>query len=579
MNHEPQRRRALWLGRFLIAGLILIALRLLETQVIRVGYYLEHIAPYVTAAPYTDMAVPGSILASDRSVLANSIYSFSLIADLTVMSQHKEPLAGAAQQLAQILHQDPATIRKRLEAKADGGRVRLRQWLEPHQVDLIREAKIAGIALEPTYKRNYPQGKLAVHVIGMRNQFHVPLCGIEHRYALLLDGKPSAVASVADPHGGPTLGQDDAYLPPVPGLDVMLTLNVKLQSYVEACMDALWQRETPVGATAVVIKPQTGAILAMCSRPAFDPNILVAGMDAPKHARETFTQECLTNIAAQQDFEPGSTLKVFLAAACLKNHLDPDNTHYCPGHFNAGGRPINCWGEWATRGHGTVDMERLVAVSCNVAAAQTALDLGADRYISFLRLAGFGSPTHAGYHAETAGRIPRPDNLPRRDLASMGFGQGLSVSAIQLTSAAAALANGGLRMHPHILAAVYNKDATLYKTPEFPKPVRVCTEDTANAVLRMMQTAVESGTARVAAIEGIAVAAKTGTAQIWNPPTNSFLTNKYLTSFLLICPVEDPQFVVFVACNQPERGRHGADTAGPVARDIAGFAMRQLAGR
>ncbi len=578
MNYEPQRRRALWLGRLFIAGLILIALRLLETQVIRVGYYLDHIAPYVTTAPHTDMAVPGSILASDGSVLAKSTYSFSLIADLRIMRREKEPLAGVAQQLAQILRQDAASIRKRLEGQANSSRVVLRQWLEPDQVAPVREAKISGIVLEPTYRRNYPLGKLAVHAIGIRNQFHVPLAGLEHRYALLLDGKPSAVASVADPHGGPTLGQDDAYLPPVPGLDIMLTLNVKLQSYVEACMDALWKRETPVGATAVVIKPQTGAILAVCSRPAFDPNIVVAGVDAPKDAKEAFTQEHLTNIAAEQDFEPGSTLKVFLAAACLENHIDPKRTHYCAGHFNAGGRPINCWGEWATRGHGTVDMERMVAVSCNVAAAQTALELGADRYVSFLRLAGFGSSTRAGFHGETAGRLTRSHSVPRRDLASMGFGQSLSVSSLQLASAAAALANRGLRMQPHILAGVYNKDGTLHKQPELPEPVRLCSEKTARSVLRMMQTAVENGTARVAAIEGMAVAAKTGTAQKWDPVTRSFPRGRYVTSFLLICPVDNPQFVIFVACDEPQRSHHGADTAGPVARDIAGFAMRQLAG-
>ncbi len=579
MNYEPQRQRALWLGRLLIGGLILITLRLIETQIIHARYYLDHIAPYVTNAPHTDMALPGSILASDHSLLAQSIYSYSLIADLKVMRQEKEPLAGAAQQLAQILHQDVASIRKRLEAKSGAGRVLLRQWLEPDQVQAIRDANISGIILHPTYKRSYPHGKLAVHVIGTRNQFHVPLGGIEHRYALLLDGKPSAVTSVADPYGGPTLGQDGAYLPPVAGLDVMLTLNVKLQSYVEACMDALWERETPVGATAVVIKPQTGAILAVCSRPTFDPNIIVAGADAPKDAKRALTQDHLTNIAAEQDFEPGSTLKVFLAAASLDAGIDPKATHYCPGHFNAGGRPISCWGEWATRGHGTVDMERMIAVSCNVAAAQTALGLGADKYIPFLRLAGFGSPTRAGFHGETVGRIPRADNLPKRDLASMGFGQGLSVSSLQLASAAAALANHGLRMHPHILAGVYNKDGTLYKKPELPEPTRICSEETAKTVLHMMQTAVENGTARVAAIEGVAVAAKTGTAQKWDPVTRSFPANRHVTSFLTICPADDPQFVIFVACDEPRRNRHGADTAGPVARDIADFAMRQLSAR
>ncbi len=576
-TYKPQRRRALLLGRLALVALALIALRLGEIQLVRSHYYLHYIAPKVTAQPRTGRAVPGSIFARDGTVLAQSIYTYTLIADPVRMAQKKEPFAGVAHQLAQITNKDETAIRATLEARRNKEYVVLQQWLEPDQVPAIREADVCGITLDSSYKRHYPNGTLACHLVGARNQFHIPLCGLEHRYRLLLDGKPSAVTSITDSAGSPTLGQEDAVLPAVAGFDIMLTLDLGLQRYVEASIDALWKRETPRSACALVMKPSTGEILAMCSRPKFDSNMLASGADADEAARIAFRQEHTCNVVVEKNFAPGSTFKILLAAAALEAGIDPVQQFFCPGHYDAGGQLINCWGKYRTQGHGYVNMERMVAKSCNIAAAQIALELGPERYIAFLRKAGIGTPPHAGFSGETAGFLAKPETLSRRDLAVMGFGQRVSTSALQLTAAAAAIANGGVKMHPHIIAAVLNKDGTIFRRPNLPEPVRVCSETTARAVLRMMVAAVDYGTARTAAIEGVPVAAKTGTGQIWNPQTRTFYVGRYLTSFLLICPADNPEFVVYVAAVEPQVGQHGADVAGPTARDIASFALRQVA--
>jgi len=583
LSHRPQRHRAVYLGYLVLAALGVVAIRLFELQVIHHKYYIEEIAPIITPGDRLGIPVPGSILARDSGVLAKSITSYSLVANTVTMRREGESFAGAAQQVASILGKDADTIRSKLETRertAEGSQhVVLKQWLSSDQVSAIQEANISGIVCESAYRRHYPNGVLASSLLGARNQFHIPLGGLEYCYRLLIDGRCSATAAVSDSLGGNDIGHGEAFLPGVSGLDLMLTLDLGLQRYVEACMDALCRREHPKGASAVVLKPSTGEILAMCTRPAFDPDVLVSGIDADKAARSAFRERHMHNLAVEQDFAPGSTFKVLLAAAALENRLDPDRRFHCPGHCDVGGRPINCWGEYRTRGHGDVNMERMIAMSCNVTAARIALELGPQRYIDFLRRAGIGTVPHAGFPAETAGILPRPQTLARRDLAAMGFGQSVSTSPLQLVAAVSAIANGGVKTHPHIIAAVLNKDGTVFRRPSLPKPVRVCNEAAARQVLDMMTAAVRYGTARVAAIDGVDVAAKTGTSQIWDPRTRSFYADRYIMSFLLICPADKPEFVVYVAADEPQVGRHGADVAGPTARDIADFALRQVAGR
>jgi cell division protein FtsI/penicillin-binding protein 2 len=494
------------------------------------------------------------------------------------MRKKGESLPGVAQQLETILGADGDRMLQRLVDRQDSSYVVLQQWLDSEQAPAVRDANIKGLVLEPTYRRNYPRGRLASHILGFRNQFHTPLAGIEYHYQLLLDGKPSAVASVTDGAGGPALGQEDSSLPAVAGCDLVLTLDAALQDYVDARTDALWDHEEPKAAHVVVLEPSTGAILAMASRPDFNPQVAVKGPDATPEERAALNYAHTHNYAVESDYEPGSTLKVLLAAAALENDLDPARQFDCKGTFEVkGGDPIRCWGKYEKRGHGKVDLEHMVAWSCNVAAAQVALTLKPDYYIDFLRMAGLGTPPRAGFPAETAGQMPSPSKVGKRDLAAMGFGQSITASPLQLAAAAAAIANEGERAQPHILASVVRKDGSLFAEPSLPEPARLCSKTTADAVLSMMHAAVEYGTAGTAKIEGVSVAAKTGTAQKWDKERHRYVEDKYLTSFLLICPTDQPRFVIYVSVDEPTVGRHGSDAAGPTARDIASFAMRQVA--
>jgi stage V sporulation protein D (sporulation-specific penicillin-binding protein) len=593
-TYRPQRQRLQWANLFIVFSLVVVSGRLVQLQLVSANYYRETLSPQLLAQPRTGAAVPGALLARDGSELARSIYSYTVTANPARIDAGKQSISVVASQLGPLIGVDVAQLQKRLEERKGRQYAVLKQWLDVDLVPAVRAAGIDGINLVPSYRRTYPHGTLACHILGTRNQFHVPLSGLEHRYRLLLDGKPSATASVSNNPSSAALGQDDSMLPAIAGFDIVLTLDLALQRYVDAAMDELCQRETPKNACAIVMDPTNGDILAMASRPAFDPEQQPLGNERRK-ATQALSEDNSSNVAVETEYEPGSTMKVLLAAAALDSGISPSVTHYCTGRYDAGGQPINCWGRYRVEGHGSVDMQHMIAMSCNVAAAKIALELGPQKYLEFLQKAGLGQPPGAGFPAEATGSVVRKEWLDkdavssganrlvinakaisRRDVAVMGFGQGLSCSALQLTSAVSALANGGVRNRPRIIRQILNKDGTVFRTPTQPAPVQLCSPQTAKTVLRMMIAAVERGTAKVAAIDGVQVAAKTGTAQIWDRQEGRFHASRHLTSFILVCPADQPRFVVYVAADGAKAGAHGSDVAGPTARDIASFALRQL---
>ncbi len=576
-RYRPDRKRATWLLVCACAAFAVVALRLVWLQVVARDYYMENIRPLVTARPATDMATPGSILARDGSVLATSVYAYSLIVDPAHMRQAGESYAGVAQQLAGIIGKDADDILACLDKNKDSRYCLIQQWLSTEQADAIRDARIKGINLKGSFRRDYPNGSLACHIIGARNQFHTPLSGLEYEFRLLIDGRCSAVASGTGSSGPQTLEQEENSLPPVPGFDIELTLDIALQSYVEASLDTVFTRERPKSAVAIVMRPDTGEILAMCARPAFNPNAKVEGFTLSPEHRAGHSLADMRNLCVERDMAPGSTFKVLLAAAALDAGIDPDKTYDCSGSIRLGGAPIKCWGKYGTIGHGAVNMTKMITMSCNTVAARMAVKIGQEKYLGFLHTCGFGAQPNAGFPAEAVGDLPRTAKLAQRDLATMGFGQTVSVSPLQLVAAISAVANRGVKMHPHIISAIYNKDGSVFRRPPTPAPIRICSEASAQRVLQMMEAAVTDGTARQGAIEGVRVGAKTGTAQKWDPVTHSFPANKYLASFVLICPIDNPQFVVYVAVDEPQVGQHGSDVAGPAAQEIADFAMRNVA--
>jgi stage V sporulation protein D (sporulation-specific penicillin-binding protein) len=444
----------------------------------------------------------------------------------------------------------------------------LARLLEPERVLPLAEDRPAGVWMEREWKRVYPGGKTASHILGRRSPWHEPLEGAELRWAFLLDGRRGTRPKNVDSYGRSILGADaTGVLPSEPGKNLVLTVDWSLQQVAELALDRCMERNQPKAATCTVMDPRTGEILALASRPNFNPNGIADGTPEEISAR-------MTNLPVVRQYEPGSLFKVLLAAATLESsEYAGRQTYYCDGFTeDLGGAPLRCWDP---KGHDTVGLTRMVSHSCNIAAARFALLIGAEHYHSFVSDLGFGERTGIGLPGEASGALRPVESMRKRDLANLGFGHGVSVTDVQMLSAVCAIANDGTRMQPHIVRAVM--DAETNRPVREVEPLalgRVCSREASLGVREMMEATVERGTGRQAAIAGLRVGGKTGTAQKWIESEGGFVEGKNIVSFVMVAPLDDPRFAILVTADEPAIGEHGADVAAPVARTVAMAALR-----
>lgn len=574
-RYRPELERSRWLSVILLAGLVLIFLRLFQIQVLKHDYYVAEVGPRLESRYAAPAPQPGSILARTGEPLAESLLLDTLFADPLFMARHerRESPQGVAQQLAPLIGRSAEDILTDLTQRQDTNYVELARCV-PHDVsNQIRALRIKGLGLKPEWKREYPHGILACHLLGGRDKSHNALSGLEYRYRLLLDGNPGANLPSQDP-----LGLDNAESQRVgdaPGKDLLLTIHPDLQRQVEREMDVLWRRENPKWTACVVEDVTTGGILAMAARPGYDPNDYVRGKRAAGCKWSVVPENVTRNIPVTEAIEQGSTFKILLATAALEaGVVVPSSSFHCGGTINMGGRPISCWGEWGSKGHGNLDVSGMLAQSCNVCAAQIAVKLGAKRYGDFLRKVGIGIDPEAGFSAEAKGRLKPAEGMRKRDLGTMGFGQNVSCSGLQLTSIVSGIVNDGIMKHPHILAAALNRDGTVFRKTVVSEK-RICSPQTSATIRKMLENTVENGTGKPVKMPDFRVGGKTGTAQQWDPKLGRY-TDRYMMSFIEVAPIEAPRYVIWVACSDPKVGRHGSDTAAPAAKHIAEYALRQL---
>ncbi len=449
----------------------------------------------------------------------------------------------------------------------------------------LRAFGCKGIFFQQVARRYYPADRLASAVLGHckagkvpGDQF-VPASGVEYRYRQITQGQWIAMADKYDSWGRRILSRKMRERPRVrPGKDLILTLDFGTQEIVERLLDECWSHRRPVAANVVVMAARTGEIIAMSCRPNFDPDDIKKILpDNPPPGATGF--EHMQNLPVAKPMEPGSSFKILTIAAGLDcGAISEHDTFHCGGTEQIGGAPLKCWGKYATQGHGTLTPQGILAQSCNLGAAKVAQRIGARRLCKFLRKCGIGERPQSGLAPEHPGKLMDPDKMRVRDLACAGFGQGVLVSDLQLTSAICAILNGGKLYQPHIVRGY--TDPLTAKTYTVRRRVvrQVCSPQTSRLMRKMVRYAVDEGTGKAARIEGFAIGGKTATAQIYDPDTKRYFrgTHDHLMAFVLAAPVDrEPDFVVTVSVERPRVGEHGSDVAAPIARSIADHLLRQ----
>ena len=464
---------------------------------------------------------------------------------------------GAASALAAILGGDAESYRAKLTK--DSSFAYIARKVDVERADAVEALGLAGIYSQEDFRRVYPSNELACQVLGFVGVEDTGLEGIELQYESVLHGAPGMLIAEKGIGGYPIPGGVTLEEPAVHGQNVVLTIDKDIQ--YEAHMALLEAVETwgAKGGSVLIMDPDTGALLAAASAPAFDPNTYST---ADAKARRLS--------ALADTYEPGSTIKSLTAAAVIEEKLfTPDSMFQLPSTLKVGGRTIK---ESHSRAPVTWSLTQIVTNSSNVGAVKLGMALGEQRLYDYFAAFGLTEKTGVDFPGEAVGWLPPPSQWSASSIGNIPFGQGVSVTPLQLLRANAAIANGGELVTPHFLASLPDSPEQAVTWPK----KRVISADTAEQMRRVMKAVVEEGTGDAARVEGYAVAGKTGTAQKARTDGRGYAQGKYVGSFCGFLPADDPAVIILVSLDEPSKAIYGGTVAAPTFARLGAYCMRHL---
>lgn len=499
----------------------------------------------------------GAIFDREGEPLAISVDLQTIYTDPSLV---EDPAAEAAE-LAPVLDKDAAELEAKLRGSfPDSEFEYLARQVEPKVAKRVKGLELPGVYMESEPKRYYPGGRLASHVLGFADIDGQGLEGIEAAYDRVLQGKAGRMILEKDSTRQYELPQaDERYDPPEPGRSLFLTLDKELQYYAELTLaDAARQYHAEKG-TAIVMRPETGEILALANVPNFDPN----------RPGEFGTEE-RRNLALTDVYEPGSSFKIVTAAAALEEGVVTPHTSFgVPDSFQYSDRVFH-----DSHPHPPMQMttSEIIEQSSNVGTIQIGLRLGGARLDRYVRKFGFGKETGLDFPGESPGIVLDRSDWTGPTIATIPIGQGIAVTPMQLASAYATLANGGVWVEPKLLSGTVGAHGRVQPS-NVPASKRVVSENTAAQMVRILTRVVEKGTGIEAQIPGFAIAGKTGTAQ--KPLETGGYGNEYVATFAGFAPANDPKIVVVVILHDPSP-IWGGSTAAPTFKLITEYTLRHL---
>jgi len=466
----------------------------------------------------------------------------------------KDP-AGAARRLAPLLHQPLDAVLRKV-AQRHTGFVYLVRQLPASQAQRIGKLDMPGIQLIPSSRRIYPQRWMAAQLLGAVGTDGNGLSGLEYARDKTLRGKDGERRLVKDALGQPISLADVRAAKP--GHNVTLTLDAAIQDKVEAVLQQVGQKFSPRGATALVMDPRNGAIMALANWPRVDADNLTG---APAYARQ--------NRAIGSTYEPGSTFKAFTVAGALMDHkVTPSTPFNVPPQLQVADRTIH---DAENHGYETLTTAQILAQSSNIGADLIAAKVGRTRFDHWIRTFGFGKPTGIDLAGEESGIVPQLKQYSGSTMGNLPIGQGLAVTPMQMAAAYSTIANGGILRPPHII------ERQGARTVPIPRGRRIIKPAVA-AQLRSMLVGVlgPGGTASEASIPGYKLAGKTGTAQKPDPVHGGYSDTKFVASFVGFAPADDPRLLVAVMVDEPQGEIYGGLVAAPAFQAITSFALPYL---
>jgi stage V sporulation protein D (sporulation-specific penicillin-binding protein) len=491
----------------------------------------------------------GSIYDRNKKELAISASVDTVVAYPPEIKDYQK----TAELLAPILGLDVNAILEKI--KSSKGSVYLKRKVDQEISDKVRSLKLEGIGFTEESKRYYPDRNLAAHVLGFAGIDSQGLDGVELVYDKFLKGFPGSIVSETDALSRKLPFGSQQFIPPKDGLNLVLSIDKVIQHFAERELERAMVKHQAKKACLIAMDPNTGEILALVNKPDYDLN---KWSEVP--------QKIWRNFAVSDSYEPGSTFKVVTASSALEEGtVRPEDRFFDPGYVVVSGVRIRCW---RSQGHGSQSFMEVVQNSCNPGFISVGMKLGKENFTKYIKAFGFGQSLGIDLPGEAKG-IFNPDKIGPVELATISFGQGISVTPIQLITAVSAIANGGLLMKPHV--ALRLEDANGNTVNEFKPEVlrQVISKETSDEMREILASVVSDGTGASAKIEGYKVAGKTGTAE-------KYIDGKYISSFLGFAPADNPKIAMLVIIDEPVGAYYGGQTAAPVFQRVMADSLNYL---
>ncbi|HKE62270.1 MAG TPA: penicillin-binding protein 2 [Nitrospira sp.] len=543
----PSRSRRYLLLLLLLAGFGIILFRLVTLQVLQAAELTAR-ADRQHQKSVTLEGARGTVTDRHGKVLAMNMEVPSIFGVPTSLDSP----TNAARSLSPVLRIRRDEIEKKL--RQDKHFVWLARKVEPEQGQRLEQLSIDGIGMVMEGRRFYPKGPLLAHVLGFVGMDGLGLEGLERRYEAQLHGEKRVTILQRDALGRTVFPKGLREQVPAPGHALTLTIDEVIQYIAEKELEEAVNNAHAKAGTIIVMEPQSGAILAMAVSPRFDPNTVAS-----------LTADRWRNRALTDTYEPGSTMKVVVAAAALEEKV------MMPGSMVFGENGRMTIANTTIHDHeklGWMTFAQMIQKSSNIGAAKTGMLLGEQRMYRYLQAFGFGQRTDVDLPGEVGGLLKSPREWGRRSLASISMGQEVGVTPLQMVSAVSAIANDGVLMKPYVVSEVRDQKGQLLKNILPHVRRRAVSPDTARTLTTILEGVVTNGTGMKAAISGYRVAGKTGTAQKVDPRTGTYSSSLSVGSFVGFVPADAPRLAMIIVIDEPQGEAWGGVVAAPVFRRV-----------
>ncbi len=507
------------------------------------------------------VAKRGEITDRNGVVLAGNTAAYTVFA----RSNAVKDKVATAKLLAQTLDVDENTVYEKL-TKKKASEITVARRVDKSKIEALAQLPLEGVYFSRDNVRTYPKSDTLCQVLGFTSSDNVGTTGIEKYYEEYLAGKNGELLYETDLVGIEIEGSVATYLPAEDGYQLELTIDYGIQEIVESALEKVMETSSPASAECIVLDVTNFEVLAMANYPSYDLN------EVP---REDIAElnKLSRNTVVCDVYEPGSTFKIITSAANIEEHLKGNKRAYSPQYVfpssrtrSVDGTTVKCWSNHANGKHSNQTLAEALNNSCNPCFTDMALALGKETFYDYLAAFGFGQKTGIDYGGEAYGLLMPETAVRNCDLARIGFGQTIAVSALQLACATAAAINGGYYYTPHLVKRIYAEDGYELMNVEKTLKNRTVSEETSKMLAGMLEGVITQGSGKKAGVEGYRIGGKTGTAQKFE--NGHIAAGKYVSSFVGFFPVEEPKYLALVIVDEPQGAYYGSVVAAPCAGEI-----------